>query len=251
MKGSNSTISSWKQRDHAFNDNQLDNSNEVSYVNSTLGLAKNYTEHMNITGGSSGPLLGTPAATPANASSGSNSTANANSTSNSDASTPAATTPAADTSGDSSSTTPAAESTADSTPAASGDTEASATLVQKKKSHKHKASGKGNTKDIAENDVDPWVYDIVNDNVEHHALGRQTEAPKVDKYWLNTPSTSTSKAQKLGEIKGLNLVPSSFIASNDIAETHIDPWVYDKVDPNVEWAALQPRKPAPKVDKYW
>jgi len=208
---------------------------------------------MNITGGSSGPLLGTPAATPANAGSGSNSTANANSTSNSEASTPAATTPAADTSGDSSSSTPAAESTADSTPAASGDTEASATatLVQKKKSHKHKASGKGNTKDIAENDVDPWVYDIVNDNVEHHALGRQTEAPKVDKYWLNAPSTSTSKAQKLGEIKGLNLVPSSFIASKDIAETHIDPWVYDKVDPNVEWAALQPRKPAPKVDKYW
>lgn len=37
----------------------------------------------------------------------------------------------------------------------------------------------------------------------------------------------------------------------DIAETHIDPWVYDKVDPNVEWAALQPRKPEPKVDRYW
>lgn len=37
----------------------------------------------------------------------------------------------------------------------------------------------------------------------------------------------------------------------DIAETHIDPWVYDKVDPNVEWAPLQPRAAEPKVDRYW
>ena len=201
VKGSNSTISSWKQRDHAFTDNQLDNSNEVSFVNSTKVNYGNYTEHMNITGDASGSASGTPAATPANA----NSTASAD--------------------------TPAA----DSTPA-SGDAAASATLVQKKKHHKHKASGKGNAKDIAESDVDPWVYDLVNDNVEHHALGRQEEAPKVDKYWLNAPSTS--KAQGPGEIKKLTQIPSSFIASKDIAETHIDPWVYDKVDPNVEWAAL-------------
>ena len=39
-------------------------------------------------------------------------------------------------------------------------------------------------------------------------------------------------------------------ARRDIAETHIDPWVYDKVDPNVEWAALQPRSAAPKRSSY-
>lgn len=36
----------------------------------------------------------------------------------------------------------------------------------------------------------------------------------------------------------------------DIAETHIDPWVFDKVDPNVEWAPLMPRKDAPKRSTY-
>lgn len=38
----------------------------------------------------------------------------------------------------------------------------------------------------------------------------------------------------------------------DIAESHIDPWVYDKVAPNVEWAAYRGRpEQAPPVDKYW
>ena len=39
--------------------------------------------------------------------------------------------------------------------------------------------------------------------------------------------------------------------NRDIAETHIDPWVFDKVEPNVEWAPLMPRKPEPKVNRYW
>lgn len=36
----------------------------------------------------------------------------------------------------------------------------------------------------------------------------------------------------------------------DIAETHIDPWVYDKVNPNVEWAPLMPRAGPPKRSSY-
>jgi hypothetical protein len=47
-------------------------------------------------------------------------------------------------------------------------------------------TGKGHTHDIAESDVDPWVYDNVSDAVEYRAYGRGDEAPKVDKYWLNT-----------------------------------------------------------------
>ena len=39
-------------------------------------------------------------------------------------------------------------------------------------------------------------------------------------------------------------------ARRDIAETHIDPWVYDKVNPNVEWAPLMPREGAPKRSSY-
>ena len=27
--------------------------------------------------------------------------------------------------------------------------------------------------------------------------------------------------------------------------------MFDKVDPNVEWAPLMPRKPEPKVNRYW
>lgn len=106
---------------------------------------------MNITGGDSGPLFGSASATPANADSASNSTG--------------------------------------STPAASNDT-AAAILVQKKHLHnnKHRASGKGHTKDIAESDIDPWVYDLVSPNVEEQRLGRTDVAPKVDKYWKDVPS---------------------------------------------------------------
>ena len=40
-------------------------------------------------------------------------------------------------------------------------------------------------------------------------------------------------------------------ASRDIAETHVDPWVYDKVAPNVEWAPLGRPNAGPPVDEYW
>jgi hypothetical protein len=40
-------------------------------------------------------------------------------------------------------------------------------------------------------------------------------------------------------------------ASQDIAETHIDPWVYDKVEPNVEWGPLGRTNNEPSVDEYW
>jgi hypothetical protein len=40
-------------------------------------------------------------------------------------------------------------------------------------------------------------------------------------------------------------------SSRDIAESHIDPWVYDKVEPNVEWAPLRRPNDEPEVDRYW
>jgi hypothetical protein len=58
--------------------------------------------------------------------------------------------------------------------------------------------GKGNTKDIAENDVDPWVYEKVSPNVEYESLGRTSEAPAVDKYWETKPFVPP-------ELKGLDM----------------------------------------------
>jgi hypothetical protein len=68
-------------------------------------------------------------------------------------------------------------------------------------------TGKGHTHDIAESDVDPWVYDNVSDAVEYRALGRSDEAPKVDKYWLNAPGSFVP-----GEIKGLGLTSANTLA---------------------------------------
>ena len=39
-------------------------------------------------------------------------------------------------------------------------------------SHHRQQHGSGKTKDIAESDVDPWVYDNVSDAVEYRAYGR-------------------------------------------------------------------------------
>jgi hypothetical protein len=101
-------------------------------------------------------------------------------------------------------------------------------------------STRGNTHDIAESNVDPWVYDAVSASVEYAPLGRQTEAPKADNYWDNAVPAKA---------------PASFISTRgnnkDIAESHVDPWVYDKVAPNVEWAPLGRPKEGPNVDNYW
>jgi hypothetical protein len=71
----------------------------------------------------------------------------------------------------------------------------------------------------------------------------------VDRYWEN--STPAKASAKPAELKA----PAAFLSrkgnNKDIAETHVDPWVYDKVAPNVEWAPLGRTDDEPKVDKYW
>ena len=68
----------------------------------------------------------------------------------------------------------------------------------------HNNRNNGHSHDIAEADVDPWVYVKVAPNVEWEAYrGRPTEAPKVDKYWENSiPAGYKGPA----ELKGLGLV---------------------------------------------
>lgn len=76
-------------------------------------------------------------------------------------------------------------------------------------SHHRQHHGSGKTKDIAESDVDPWVYEKVAPNVEWEAYrGRPTEAPKVDKYWENSVPAKVKVPTELKgfptELKGLN-----------------------------------------------
>ena len=74
---------------------------------------------------------------------------------------------------------------------------ASANTVHIQKTGRGHLSGKGNTKDIGESDVDPWVYDKVSDAVEYDALrNRAAEPPAVNTYWVDNFVPP--------ELKGLN-----------------------------------------------
>jgi hypothetical protein len=50
---------------------------------------------------------------------------------------------------------------------------------------KHHNKGRGHVHDIAENDVDPWVYDKVSSAVEYEAYRGRAEEPAVNNYWDN------------------------------------------------------------------
>jgi len=117
----------------------------------------------NATANASAPASSANASTPAstaNASTPANSTADASAPANATA----ADTPAADAT--------AANATADATPS----------LAQHHKSKK----ANGNTKDIANNFNDPWVFQNTNPYVERLPYKRTDVAPKVDAYWENS-----------------------------------------------------------------
>jgi hypothetical protein len=83
VKDSNSTISPWSQRDHAWSVDQHDNSDEVKYVNSTINNYSNYTDGMDLKPSSKADTADAdkPAANAsANASADANSTTPANAT---------------------------------------------------------------------------------------------------------------------------------------------------------------------------
>ena len=47
-KDSNATITGWKQREHAWTNDQHENSNEIHWVNTTKTTAANYTDSMDL-----------------------------------------------------------------------------------------------------------------------------------------------------------------------------------------------------------
>lgn len=88
--------------------------------------------------------------------------------------------------------------------------------------------------DIAETHIDPWVFDKANPNVDRLTNPRTDTPPKRSSYTPPIPGPQPGvKATSEGgipEIMGAANLYSKPTRKNerDIAETHIDPWVFDK-----------------------
>lgn len=111
-------------------------------------------------------------------------------------------------------------------------------------------NGQNERKDIAENDIDQWVYDNAEPSVNALPHGRTSVAPKVDQYWLNPPKQGQGIPKELGGKGALHQQNGSH-NRKDIVEKDIDHWVWEKSDESVPPLANSRGSVAPKVDQYW